>query len=253
MIIDIWRPRKKKNVITHYELIKDSITKNKGYKVRYTCDEINCRHKEQINTTTSAILQKNGWNSFKHQMCRSCRSVKSESNKGVTISYSDFKKSIENENYVVLTKKKEYDKAIYPSQFKIKVICSNGHKYYITRNNWNKGKRCKQCYLNKMKEISTNNLQGFWLYRRIIENTTNVEYNKFKNKINPSNLIRGIKKYHLDHKYSVAEGFKNNIPIYIISNYKNLQMLYYKDNIRKNNQCSITKKELFNEYFTKIK
>ena len=252
MIIDIWRPRKKNKQIVYFELIEGKITKNKGYKVRYVCDEINCRHKEKIHITTSATLQRNGWNSFKHQMCRSCRSIKSENNKGITVSYDIFKKSIESENYVVLTKKKEYDSPlIYPSQFKIQVICPNGHEHYITRNNWTKGKRCKQCYEEKRMKDSLLCLKEYKLYRRIVEMITYREYKKYKNVINPLDLERCHKGYHLDHKYSIAQGFRDNIPSYIIGSYVNLQMLLGSDNCSKNDKCSITKGELFYEYFNK--
>lgn len=52
-------------------------------------------------------------------------------------------------------------------------------------------------------------------------------------------------EYWLDHKFSISEGFKNNIPPYIIGNIINLEMLPYKDNISKYVRCSISKEELF--------
>ena len=59
---------------------------------------------------------------------------------------------------------------------------------------------------------------------------TEKTYRKFINTINPENLLRGRGKYHLDHRYTVMEGFKNNIPPYILSHPYNLQMLEEKDN-----------------------
>lgn len=55
---------------------------------------------------------------------------------------------------------------------------------------------------------------------------------------------RGPKEYHLDHKYSVFEGFKNNVPVEIIGHICNLEMLRYSENTSKGEKCSITLDEL---------
>jgi hypothetical protein len=44
---------------------------------------------------------------------------------------------------------------------------------------------------------------------------------------------RGFKKYHLDHIYSISEGFKNSIPPELIGNIKNLRFIHHKKNIKK--------------------
>jgi len=50
--------------------------------------------------------------------------------------------------------------------------------------------------------------------------------------------------YHLDHMYSIFEGFRNNVDPYIIGHIENLRMLPYKENLSKFNKCSITLNEL---------
>lgn len=45
---------------------------------------------------------------------------------------------------------------------------------------------------------------------------------------------RGKCKYHLDHKISIYDGFKKHISVNVIGNISNLQMLWWKDNLRKN-------------------
>lgn len=52
--------------------------------------------------------------------------------------------------------------------------------------------------------------------------------------------------YHLDHKYSIIEGFKQNIDPKIIGNIKNLEMITWKENMIKQGNCSITIDELKN-------
>jgi transposase-like protein len=52
--------------------------------------------------------------------------------------------------------------------------------------------------------------------------------------------------YHLDHKFSISEGFKNNIPPEIIGDIKNLEFIPWSENVKKRTKCSITIKELIN-------
>jgi len=52
------------------------------------------------------------------------------------------------------------------------------------------------------------------------------------------------KEYHLDHKFSIYEGFKHNIIPKIIAQYKNLEIIPIKLNLEKNSNCSITLQEL---------
>lgn len=67
---------------------------------------------------------------------------------------------------------------------------------------------------------------------------------KFKNEISKlENFdLRGHAnqgKYHLDHKFSTIEGFKNNIPVHIIGHVCNLEMILGRNNLSKNRKCSI--------------
>jgi hypothetical protein len=59
---------------------------------------------------------------------------------------------------------------------------------------------------------------------------------------------RGLTDYHLDHKYSITEGFKNKVPPKIIGSIYNLEFLLYTDNVKKGTKCSITLEKL-NELF----
>lgn len=53
--------------------------------------------------------------------------------------------------------------------------------------------------------------------------------------------------YHIDHKFSIREGFEENIPPEIIGSLKNLEMIPGRKNCAKNSKCSITKEELLND------
>lgn len=59
-----------------------------------------------------------------------------------------------------------------------------------------------------------------------------------------SNKVNG--SYHLDHKFSIFEGFKQGIDAEIIGNINNLEFIPWEENLSKGSKCSITKDELFN-------
>jgi len=61
--------------------------------------------------------------------------------------------------------------------------------------------------------------------------------------VNHNNRARSA--YHLDHKYSIAEGFKNKVPPEIIGSINNLEFLLHTDNIKKGTRCSIKLEELY--------
>ena len=50
--------------------------------------------------------------------------------------------------------------------------------------------------------------------------------------------------YNIDHKYSIIEGFKNNVDPKIIGHIANLEMITWEENNSKHGSCSITLKEL---------
>ena len=70
----------------------------------------------------------------------------------------------------------------------------------------------------------------------------------------PINILKNFDKkrgksgtvgvYQLDHKFSIIEGFKQNISPEIIGNIVNLEFLTWEENLRKQGNCSITIKEL---------
>lgn len=85
------------------------------------------------------------------------------------------------------------------------------------------------------------------LYAQRVRCLTEITFKKYKDIINPSGQNRS-KNWQVDHKFSISEGFKNNIEPEIIAHYTNLQMLTNIINIKKNDKCSITKEELLDKY-----
>jgi transposase len=52
--------------------------------------------------------------------------------------------------------------------------------------------------------------------------------------------------YHLDHKFSIIEGFKQGIEPKIIGGINNLEFIPWEENLKKRTKCSITINELIN-------
>lgn len=86
----------------------------------------------------------------------------------------------------------------------------------------------------------------------------NADFNLYKRVVcryTEKNLhfVKDIEKrgydFHLDHKFSIAQGFKENIPPYIIGSQHNLEIISRIDNIRKNFHCSISSEDLFEKVF----
>jgi len=73
---------------------------------------------------------------------------------------------------------------------------------------------------------------------------TERNYDLFKNKINPKNLKRSWKNNHVDHIFSISEGYKQKINPFLIAHPCNLQMLKAKENKKKNAKCGHTMEEL---------
>jgi len=84
-------------------------------------------------------------------------------------------------------------------------------------------------------------------YRRRVDHVTRMQ---------PIHLLQNSEKrgeYHLDHKYSVAEGFRNNVPVEIIGSIANLEFIPATDNMKKGAACSITEQQLRKLYYTNLK
>ena len=89
-----------------------------------------------------------------------------------------------------------------------------------------------------------------------------IEFKKYRRKVyywtskNDLTQLKNYEKrsllgYHLDHKYSITEGFKNNVPPKVIGSIYNLEFIPYNVNTSKGIKCSITLEKL-NELFTAV-
>lgn len=252
MIIDVWRPRftkiNGKKMVSHLEMCDIDLMindKKTGWTIRYICDT--CGNKS--NTISKVFFNKETkLNTLEHQTCRSCRTRISEYEiKKTQIPYDKLLESFTECDYKLLIKEEDYNTLPNKSQQLLPVVCDNNHEYFVTWNNWSKGKRCKVCYEKEKYDNAVKYKYGWDMYKFLVWHHTEKNYKKYKNIINPYNYIRGD-EYHLDHKYSMYEGFNEGILPSIIGSYKNLEVIPSGENLSKNKKCSITKKQLFYEF-----
>jgi Ni/Co efflux regulator RcnB len=77
----------------------------------------------------------------------------------------------------------------------------------------------------------------------------NTQYQRYRDMLDPE-YKRG-KHWHLDHIYSVTDGFLNDVPINVISDVSNLRVISDKDNYKKHKKSEKTLAELY-EGFSKL-
>ena len=85
-------------------------------------------------------------------------------------------------------------------------------------------------------------------YRLEVKKISARSYHDHYYKINPDNLSRSRFKYHLDHIFSVKEGFLQGIDPKIIGSIVNLQLLPLRDNIVKGQKSWIKLDELLTRF-----
>jgi hypothetical protein len=98
-----------------------------------------------------------------------------------------------------------------------------------------------ESYRENFDELLENKEDYFIFVRALTEKN----YDIFKSQINPKNLKRSWKANHLDHIYSISQGFKDKINPFYIAHPCNLQMLKARENKKKNAKCGHTTDELF--------
>lgn len=98
--------------------------------------------------------------------------------------------------------------------------------------------------INNKTQIDDSLINDFDSYKKIAINRTQTIYRNNSDKINPNKLKRGKKEYHIDHIFSLKQGFLNKIPLSIITHPCNLHMIYYKDNLIKQDSCWISINQL---------
>ena len=142
----------------------------------------------------------------------------------------------------------DYSKVEYKSALKHVIIICPIHGEFLQKPNGILNKvGCAGCA--KHRELSTKIKNGiirdpvditeYENYYRHVWRISNQQYKLHKDKINPNNILRSL-KYHLDHRYSIQQGWKNDVSADVIGGWKNLQIIEGRANRQKGNKCEIT-------------
>jgi len=104
--------------------------------------------------------------------------------------------------------------------------------------------------VKKMREdgklIKLEEMSDFQIYKMQVNKITNRQHlNTLENFEKRGRADINKNAFHLDHKFSIKEGFLNNIPTYIIGDISNLEMIPHSDNCSKNYKCSISLENLY--------
>jgi hypothetical protein len=84
-------------------------------------------------------------------------------------------------------------------------------------------------------------------YYNAVNLVTKKNWYEHFHRINPNKLQRS-RDLHLDHIYSIAEGFKNDILPEIVGHWTNLRLLPKIENSSKGAECHKTKEQLYEDY-----
>jgi hypothetical protein len=86
----------------------------------------------------------------------------------------------------------------------------------------------------------------FYRYKAVVTYLTE----KLRNKLTIGYVtgLAGIEgAYHIDHKYSILNGYKNKISPLVIGHLQNLEMIPWKENVSKHAKCSVSIEKLLQE------
>jgi hypothetical protein len=149
---------------------------------------------------------------------------------------------------------KTYDlsKAIYKaSKQKVQVICKQHGDFFINPSDFWNGVGCKQCGFEKGQKVKIakglvkdpTTVDKFISYKRKVRKITDTNFKQYSHIVNPTNKTRSY-DWHLDHKFSIFEGFQNNVPPEVVGHWANLTMIHRQPNQSKGIKCSLTLNEL---------
>ena len=83
-------------------------------------------------------------------------------------------------------------------------------------------------------------------YSRRCHQYAETQYRRNKHIIDPNNIRS--RQYHLDHIYSITDGFLNDVPVNVISDISNLRLISATDNYKKSKKSEKSLAKLYEDY-----
>jgi hypothetical protein len=254
------------------------------YKVTYKCDGINCKTPDKIYAITREHLSEKRSKTVndKIQICRSCQTTGSNNprycdNRSWEEILGKERSDKNKENYRnrfinnnpskdVSVKKKKNQIVInfdnvnkYVSSIgftlcniegdnkfaKLSLICKNNHRFEIQWASFRSQKNtCRSCYYESIR-IPFEEIEIFETYSKTVRSLTRYTFSKNKKIIDPNGLKElDSKRYHIDHIYSISDGYLNDIDPKIIASVANLRVIDSLENLKKGKRSDITLESL---------
>lgn len=142
-----------------------------------------------------------------------------------------------------------------------------GNKKFFKENKripWNKGKTGVQAPWNKGKtgysmpprrKISDADYKNYQKYKRAVYTSSRKTYKLHESDLNPNKLKLGRcgtdGAHQIDHKIPISIGYEMKIPIHVMSDIENLQLMPWKENLKKSNKTILDESllaKLLNKY-----
>ena len=259
-----------------------------NFRVVYRCDGVNCKNRDKIYSISRQHLNEKRSKTVneKLQICKSCQMLGEKNpnfgnNKSWVENYGEERANkLKNDLSLRVTgdnnpskrdsvKDKKGQTIInYDSVFKMsgdlgfKLIdidgdnkfakltlsCKKNHTFDIKWINFKLRGLCRYCYYESIR-IPFDQINKFEKYSRKVRSLTRFVFNKNKSLID----IDGLKSlypsdYHIDHIYSISDGFLNNIDPKIISSVNNLRVITKVENLKKGRNSNLTLEKLLELY-----
>lgn len=91
------------------------------------------------------------------------------------------------------------------------------------------------------KVIALERMNDWQLYHYLVKRyTSRQDISTLPNYEKRGRAGKNSNSFHLDHRYSIFDGFNNKVPPEIIGNIKNLEFIPWHTNVKKNHKSSIT-------------
>jgi hypothetical protein len=126
--------------------------------------------------------------------------------------------------------------------------CFKNHIFKIKWTNLPKNKQCKYCYYESIR-IPFERIEEFTEYSKKVRYLTRSTFLKHKK------MIKGYEfkeldseNYHIDHIFSISDGFLNKVGPEIISSHHNLRVISKNDNLEKGKSSNIELSVLLEMY-----
>lgn len=220
----------KKNSINHKLKIDRSIFQSNEFKQKISKSNLGkIRTKEHIENYKKAVSKREFKNNRK---------------------LGEYKHSQETKRKIKLANLKIWNEGQKPSKWLIATL--ENDEWFKKLSEASLGKEKSEEAIKKMIETKVGMSYDDWQLAKSEYEKYWREVNKFTNR-NLKTLIKNhdIKDvdWHLDHIYSISDGWRNGVSPEIIGNYVNLRFIHAVDNLKKNKKSHITKQELLEKYY----